>query len=67
VILQVLGWLVLADAIAAALFALAVYLAGRRSGQPVGPGKSIGLAGCLTVPAVLLYAVVLMWMRLIDP
>ena len=62
-ILQVFGWLVLADAVAAVLFALAVYAAGRNSGHPVAAGKAAGLAGCLIIPAVLLYGIAWMWVR----
>jgi len=63
VILDVLGWLVLTDAAAAALLALAIYVAGRRSSHRVTMGKAAGLAGCLTVPAVLLYGIVWLWIR----
>lgn|GEM_PF-5577423 len=62
-ILDVLGWLVLADAVAAAFLALLVYMAGRRSGYRVAVGKALGLAGCLTVPAVLLYGIVWLFIR----
>ena len=62
-ILDVLGWVVLADAVAAALLGLVVYVVGRRSGHPVSGGKAVGLAGCLTLPAVLLYAAVWLWVR----
>lgn len=61
--LNVLGWLVLADAAAASLFALLLYLVGRRSGHPVAMGKAAGLAGCLTVPAALLYGIAWLWIR----
>jgi hypothetical protein len=67
VILEVLGWLVVADAVAALLFAGAVYAAGRRSGNPVPPGRAIGIAGCLIVPALLLYAIVWLVLRKLLP
>jgi Kef-type K+ transport system membrane component KefB len=63
VILDVLGWLVVADAVAAAMLALAIYVAGRRSSHRVTVGKVAGLAGCLTLPAVLLYGIVWLWIR----
>jgi hypothetical protein len=63
VILDVLGWLVLADALAAAFLALLVYVAGRRSGHRVAMGKAVGLAGCLTIPAVLIYGIVWLFIR----
>jgi len=62
-ILDVLGWLIVADAVAAALFGLIVFMVGKRSGPPVSGGKAVGIAGCLTLPAVLLYVVVWLWMR----
>jgi hypothetical protein len=67
VILEVLGWLVVADAVAAALFAGAVYAAGRRSGHPVPAGRAVGIAGCLIVPALLLYAIVWLVLRKLLP
>jgi hypothetical protein len=62
-ILEVVGWVAAADAVAAGLLGLAVYVVGRRSGHPVSGGKAIGLAGCLTLPAVVLYAAVWLWVR----
>jgi len=67
VILEVLGWLVAADAVAAMLFAGAVYAAGRRSGHPVAAGRAAGIAGCLIVPALLLYAMVWLVLRKLLP
>ena len=62
-ILDVLGWVVVADAVAAALFGLILYLVGKRSGPPVAGRKAVGIAGCLTLPAVLLYGIVWLWLR----
>jgi hypothetical protein len=62
-ILDVLAWVVVADAVAAAVLGLIVYVVGKRSAHPVSGGKAIGLAGCLTLPAVLLYGIVWMWLR----
>ena len=62
-ILDVLGWVAVADAVAAAALGVVVYVVGRRSGHPVSGGKAAGLAGCLTLPAVLLYGVVWLWAR----
>jgi hypothetical protein len=61
--LDVLAWVVVADAVAAVLFGLIVYLVGKRSRQPVSGGKAIGIAGCLTLPAALLYGIVWLWHR----
>jgi lipopolysaccharide export LptBFGC system permease protein LptF len=62
-ILDVLGGLAAADAVAAGLLGLIVYVVGRRSGHPVSGGNAIGLAGCLTLPAVLLYVAVWLVLR----
>jgi lipopolysaccharide export LptBFGC system permease protein LptF len=62
-ILDVLGWLTVADAVAAGLLGVIVYVVGRRSGHPVSGGKAAGLAGCLTLPAVVLYVAVWLWVR----
>ena len=62
-ILQVLGWVAAADAVAAGLLGLIVYVVGRRSAHPVSGGKAVGLAGCLTLPAVILYVAVWLWVR----
>ena len=66
-ILDVLGWVVLADAAAAAALGVAVYVVGRQSGHRVSGGKAVGLAGCLTLPAVLLYGAVWLWMSRASP
>ena len=66
-ILDVLGWVVVADAVAAAGLGLVVYVIGRRSGHAVSGGKAAGLAGCLTLPAVLLYVAVWLCMRRAGP
>ncbi|HKB03301.1 MAG TPA: hypothetical protein VKD90_13840 [Gemmataceae bacterium] len=62
-ILDVLAWVVVADAVAAALFGLIVFLVGKRSSDPVSGGKAVGIAGCLTLPAVLLYGIAWLWLR----
>jgi len=59
----VLGGLAAADAVAAGLLGLIVYVVGRRSGHPVSGGKAVGLAGCLTLPAVLLYVAIWLVLR----
>ena len=66
-IFEVLGWLVVADTVAAVLFAGAVYAAARRSGHPVPAGRAAGIAGCLIVPALLLYAIVWLVLRKLLP
>ena len=63
-ILDVLGWLALADAVAAALFAGLVYAGGHRAGKEVTVGGAVGLAVLLGLPAGLLYAVVWLFARL---
>jgi hypothetical protein len=55
VILQVLGWLAMADAIAAAILAGLIYIVGRRSAHQVGGGRCVGLAIFFGLPATLLY------------
>ena len=60
---DVLGWLAAADAVAAGLLGLVVYVVGRRSGHPVSGAQALGLAGCLTLPAVLLYVAAWLWLR----
>lgn len=62
-ILHVLIWLAVADAVAAVLFAGIVYAIGRRSG--VTPGQAVGLAIMLGLPATLLYVVVWLFLRLV--
>jgi lipopolysaccharide export LptBFGC system permease protein LptF len=62
-ILDVVGWLAAADAVAAGLLGLIVYVVGKRSDHPVSGGKAVGLAGCLTLPAILLYLAVWLWLR----
>jgi hypothetical protein len=62
VILEVLGWLAAADAVAAVLLAGIVYAIGRRKGSGVTVGRAAGLAVLLGLPAGLLYlAVWLVW------
>jgi hypothetical protein len=61
--LEVLGWLAAADAVAAVFIAGAVYLIGRRSHHPVPIGTAAGIAVILTLPAVLLYFAAWMWVR----
>jgi hypothetical protein len=62
--LEVFGWLVAADAIAALAIALAIYFVGKRSRQPVPVGKTAAIAVFLTLPAVLLYVIAWAWLRL---
>lgn len=62
-ILDVLGWLAAADAVAAVLFAAALWVIGRRSGHPVPAGTAAWLAGCFTLPALLLYLIAWLWVR----
>ena len=54
-ILDVLGWLAVADAVCAVLLAATVYVIGNRSGQPVSFGRAAGLAILLGSPAGLLF------------
>jgi hypothetical protein len=61
-VIEVLGWLTVADVVAAGLFAVVLYVIGKRSREPVSGGKAAALAGCLAVPAVLLYLAVWLWM-----
>ena len=61
-ILDVLGWLAVADAIAAVLLATTVYAIGRRSGNDVTIGRVVGLAVLVGLPAAALYFAV--WMIL---
>jgi hypothetical protein len=63
VILDVLGWLAAADAVAALAIAGAIYLIGRRSKHPVPVGTAAGIAVFLTLPVVLLYFAAWMWVR----
>jgi lipopolysaccharide export LptBFGC system permease protein LptF len=62
-ILNVFGWLAAADAVAAGVLGLIVYVVGKRSGHPVPGGKAAGLAGCLALPALMLYVAVWLWVR----
>ena len=66
-ILEVLGWLAVADAVAAVLFAAVLWVIGRRSGHPVPAGTAAGLAGCLTLPAILFYGIAWLWVRRLWP
>lgn len=54
-IVEVLGWVAVADAIAAVLLAALVYALGRRSNGGVTIGTAVRLAIFLTVPAATLY------------
>jgi hypothetical protein len=63
VILDVLGGLALADAVAAVLFAATIYLIGRRSGNDVTIGRAVGLAIFIGLPAAALYFAVRLIMR----
>jgi hypothetical protein len=53
--LDVLGWLAAADAVAALAIAGAIYVIGKRSSHPVPLGTVAGIAVFLTLPVVLLY------------
>jgi hypothetical protein len=55
VILDVLGGLAVADALAAVVFAATIYLIGRRSGNDVTIGRAVGLAILIGLPAAALY------------
>jgi len=55
VILDVLGGLALADAVAAVLFAATIYLIGRRSGNDVTIGRAVSLAVLFGLPMAALY------------
>ena len=61
-ILDVLGWAAAADALAAGVLGLIVYVIGKRSRHPVSGGRAAGLAGCLALPAAVLYAAVWLWL-----
>jgi hypothetical protein len=65
VILNVLGWLAIADAVGAALLAAIIYAIGRRSPGWVTVGRAIGLAVLLGSPAAALFAAVWLLARLI--
>ncbi len=54
-ILDVLGGLAVADALAAVVFAATIYLIGRRSGNDVTIGRAVGLAILIGLPAAALY------------
>ena len=62
-ILDVLGWLAVADAVAAVLLAGTVYAIGRRSGNDVTIGRAVGLALLVGLPAVTLYFAVWLILR----
>ena len=63
-ILELLGWLAVADAVGAAVFVWLVYAIGRRKGQDVKVGSALGLAILLGLPASMLYLVVWLFLRL---
>lgn len=54
-ILDVLGGLAVADALAAVVFAATIYLIGRRSGNDVTIGRAVGLAILIGLPPAALY------------
>jgi hypothetical protein len=58
VILDVLGGLAVADAVAAVVLAGIVYAIGRRTGVGVTAGRAAGLALLLGLPAAALYLAV---------
>ena len=61
-ILDLLGWLAVADAVAAVVLAGIVYAIGRRRGTEVTIGRAVGLAVLLGLPAAVLYVAV--WLLL---
>ena len=60
-ILDVLRWLAVADAVAAVVLAGVVYAIGRRTGVTVG--RAAGLAVLLGLPAAALYVAVWLLLR----
>jgi hypothetical protein len=64
VIPDLLGWLAVADAVAAVLLAAVVYAIGRRRGTGVTVGQALGLAVLVALPAVALYLVAWVWWRM---
>ena len=64
-ILDVLGWVAVADGVAAVLLAGTVYAIGRRSQGSVTVGRAIGLALLLGLPAALLYLAVWLILRVV--
>jgi len=56
-ILEVLAWIALLDAVAAAAMAAIVYLVGRRTGHPVPVGSAVGIGLMLALPAAFIFAV----------
>lgn len=64
-ILDVLAWVAVADAVAAVLLAGVVYMIGRRSVKRVTVGRAVGLALMLGLPAVLLYLAAWLFMQMV--
>ena len=61
-ILDVLGWLAIADVVAAVLLAGVVYAVGRQRNTGITTAGAIGLALLLGLPAVVFYlAIWLLW------
>jgi hypothetical protein len=56
-IVETLGWVAVADAVAGAVLALAIYFSGRRSGYPVSRPHAVGLAVLFGLPATLLFVI----------
>jgi hypothetical protein len=56
-IVELLGWLALAELIAAAGLAGLVYIVGRKSGHPVAIRSVVFLAIVFAIPALLFYAI----------
>ena len=54
-ILNVVGWLAVADAVTAVLLAGLVHAIGKRSGTGVTIGRAVGLAVLLGSPAAMLF------------
>jgi hypothetical protein len=54
-IVDILGWVAVADILAAAVFAALVYAIGRRSNSEVTFGRAVWLAILFALPAACLY------------
>jgi hypothetical protein len=64
VILDVLLWLAIADAVAAAALAVMLYIVGRKSKERVPARTAVGIGVILAAPAGLVYAAVWICLRL---
>lgn len=63
-IVDVLGWLAIADGVAALLLAAIVFLVARRSPHPVTVRSAIVVAVVVALPALLLYLIALSLIQL---